>query len=495
MLWLVFFFISQVCVNSMSVTIVGSGAAGLTAAIEASKNGDVLVIEKTMRGGGNSAKASSGINGAETHVQKDLLISDDVDTFIEDTVRVGQEIGDEQLVSKLCLESNEAIRFLVEDLQLPLTDVIQLGGHSNARTHRLGTHAPIGWTMIQALRSKLEQSPHVRFEYGAEVTELITEEEGNMRVIKGVTYQNSAQEEITHLSDSVVLATGGMAHSTAEDGLFAEFAPELSGLATSSGNQADGKGMAIARQVGAELVGMKHIQLHPTGLVNPKEPDALSKILGPETLRGVGGILLLKNGKRFVNELARRGHVAGEIRAMGDVLGHLESGREQRTAHVVLNEEAMNAFSPKLFNFYVGKGIFKAYSNAQELCSAEGIDCAEIAKTFTTYASNAEGIPDEFGKVHFPVKFTMSEPLWTAQITPVIHYTMGGIKVNTQTEVIGSNGLVMQNLFAAGECTGGVHGGDRLAGNSLLECVVMGRAAGKSATTPTLKSTTQKTEL
>jgi succinate dehydrogenase/fumarate reductase flavoprotein subunit len=131
---------------SRSVTIIGSGAAALSAAIESARGGaNVLIIEKTKNAGGNSAKASSGINGAETMVQSSLDIEDNVGTFQEDTVRAGQHIGNPELVEKLAAESKEAIRFLVEDMELPLTDVIQLGGHSNPRTHRLSTHAPIGF--------------------------------------------------------------------------------------------------------------------------------------------------------------------------------------------------------------------------------------------------------------------------------------------------------------------------------------------------------------
>lgn len=131
---------------SMEVTIVGCGAAALSAAVEAAREGSkVLIIEKTARGGGNSAKASSGINGAETMVQSSLNIADNVVTFKEDTIVAGQHIGKEELVEKLTFESKDAIRFLVEEMDLPLTDVIQLGGHSSPRTHRLSTHAPIGF--------------------------------------------------------------------------------------------------------------------------------------------------------------------------------------------------------------------------------------------------------------------------------------------------------------------------------------------------------------
>lgn len=299
----------------------------------------MLLLEKTAQGGGNSAKASSGINGADTMVQAEKGVTDSVALLEEDTTVAGQRLGDVALVHKLAADSSEAIRFLREDIELPLTDVIQLGGHSTPRTHRLSTQAPIGFSLIKALKTKLQTLTNVRTEYSAEVLDLLLEDKDRERTITGVSYRNSEGFLINQMSDAVIIATGGMAYDHSEDGLFAEFAPELMGLATSSGPQADGAGIKLGRRAGAELIHMDKIQIHPTGLVDPKDISATSKILGPEALRGTGGLLVLKSGKRFVNELARRGHVTEIIRSEGDNLSPLVSGVEQKSSFIMLNAQ------------------------------------------------------------------------------------------------------------------------------------------------------------
>ena len=292
------------------------GAAGLSAAIEAAMKGaSVLLLEKTAQGGGNSAKASSGVNGANTIVQADRGVSDTVDLLIEDTSRAGQNLGNPLLVEKLASDSTEAIRFLKEDIDLPLT----------------------GFSLIKALKSKLATLENVKTEYSAEVQDLLWEDISGVRKITGVRYRNVEAEIVTKLSDSVIVATGGMAFDHSESGLFAEFAPELMGFATSSGPQADGGGIKLGREAGVELIHMDKVQVHPTGLVDPKDLKTVSKILGPEALRGTGGLLVKKNGERFVNELARRGHVTEVIRSQGDDLEALVSGREQKSAFIMLN--------------------------------------------------------------------------------------------------------------------------------------------------------------
>lgn len=317
-----------------------AGAAGLSAAIEAANMGaNVLLLDKTTGGGGNSAKASSGINGADTIVQAEKGVFDSIDQLVEDTMKTGQQLGDPKLVRKLAADSKEAIRFLKEDIEIPLTDVIQLGGHSTPRTHRLSTQAPIGFSLIKALKTKLDTVPKVRTELSAEVVDLIFDDSSGQRAITGVVYTNAAGEVIRKKSDGVIIATGGMAFDHTEDGIFSEFAPGLRGLATSSGPQANGAGIVLGRRAGAELIHMDKIQIHPTGLVDPKDIGATSKILGPEALRGVGGILVKKNGKRFVDELARRGHITEVIRSESDDLPPLSSGREQKSAFIMLNAE------------------------------------------------------------------------------------------------------------------------------------------------------------
>lgn len=468
------------------VVVVGSGAAGLSSAYEAARAGaSVLLLEKAPSFGGNSAKASSGINGAETEVQESLNILDSMSVFREDTLRVGQHINNPLLVTKLSADSHEAIHFLKNEMELPLTDLIQLGGHTNARTHRLATHAPIGFSMVKAIKAKVDALSNVRVESSSEVLGILFDEVGSDRIVRGVSYRDANSTIVEYSADAVILATGGMGYDQSDGGLLSEFAPHVRGLATSSGPWANGEGMVLARAIGAALVDMDKVQLHPTGLLDPKDPSSISKILGPESLRGCGAILINKAGQRFVNELDRRGAVTQHIFDFGD--SHpsaLASGRDQKVALMLLNQEVVDKFSPQTFKFYVSRGIFREHASVDAMCEVEGVDVSALKDTISSYNRQPEGVADATGKTHFPMQsFDPSASVWAAHITPVIHYTMGGIRIdeNAAVQSAPESGITLRNLFAAGECTGGVHGGDRLAGNSLLDCVVYGRTAGRSA--------------
>ena len=296
---------TQVDNSSINIIVIGSGAAGLSCAIEASNLGaNVLILEKQPNAGGNSAKASSGINGAETTIQESKNIHDTLQLFYNDVVRAGGGLGSEELVHKLVNESADAVHFLINDIKVPISDVIQLGGHSTPRTHRLGTHAPIGFSMIKGLQNKLLSNTEKSGENNADAQHVPSNLPGkvvlqtssvvvrllwetttsetdadvaanakgdggsalNKRVVgvlyrklhqnatskKGAADENTGaaeeldEELITATADAVIIATGGMAYGS---DLLGEFCPQFQGLATSSGPQADGSGMKIAREV------------------------------------------------------------------------------------------------------------------------------------------------------------------------------------------------------------------------------------------------------
>jgi FAD-dependent fumarate reductase len=163
----------------------------------------VTLLEKQKSCGGNSAKASSGINGAFTTVQKTFNVEDSVDVFREDTTRAGEGLGGEKLVDKLVAESSDAISFLRHVVGLPLADLIQLGGHSAPRTHRLSTHAPIGFTLVKGLQQMLQSMRGIRIETNAVVVDIRYEDVDGQRITRGVTYINSAGERIELDADAV----------------------------------------------------------------------------------------------------------------------------------------------------------------------------------------------------------------------------------------------------------------------------------------------------
>ncbi|CBH15369.1 NADH-dependent fumarate reductase [Trypanosoma equiperdum] len=489
------------------IVIVGGGLAGLSAAIEAASCGaQVILMEKEGRIGGNSAKATSGINGWGTRTQAKSDILDGGKYFERDTFLSG--VGgttDPALVKVLSVKSGDAIGWLTS-LGVPLSVLSQLGGHSFKRTHRApdktdGTPLPIGHTIMRTLEDHIRNnlSERVTIMTHVSVTELLhetdTTPDGASEVrVTGVRYRDLSDvdgQPSKLLADAVVLATGGFSNDREENSLLCKYAPHLASFPTTNGPWATGDGVKLATSVGAKLVDMDKVQLHPTGLIDPKDPANTTKILGPEALRGSGGILLNKQGKRFVNELDLRSVVSKAINTQGN---EYPGSGGCYFAYCVLNEDATNLFGGGALGFYGKKlGLFQRAETVEELAKLIGCDEGELRDTLEKYetCSKAKVACPVTGKVVFPCVVGTRGPYNVAFVTPSIHYTMGGCLISPAAEVLQEyKGLnILENhrpircLFGAGEVTGGVHGGNRLGGNSLLECVVFGKIAGDRAAT------------
>jgi len=290
------------------VIVVGGGLAGLSAAIEAYNAGaSVVLIDKMKSFGGNSAKATSGINGAHTKYQIESNINDSIQEFEKDTLSSGEGLSDPSLVKILVDSSNEAIEWL-SSFQLVLSAISQCGGHSKPRTHREppladGKPAPIGWDIIKTLTAHIKEFSSERFQtiFEARATKFLYE---NDRVV-GVEYETATKEKAELRGEAVVMATGGYCCDRSEDSLLLEYAPSKAKLATTNGPFAVGDGIRMGKAIGAKLILMDKVQVHPTGFVDPQDPNNPVKFLGPEALRGCGGIMLNSEGKRFINELDR----------------------------------------------------------------------------------------------------------------------------------------------------------------------------------------------
>eukprot|EP00759_Apiculatamorpha_spiralis_P017222 PhF_6_TR23304/c1_g1_i1/m.32886 len=487
------------------VVVVGGGLAGLCAAIEAAHCGAaVILIDKETKLGGNSAKATSGINGWGTEVQGQNDVIDNGKFFERDTFLSG--VGgycDKGLVKMLSVKSSEAIHWLMKTFQLPLDVLYQLGGHSKPRTHRVpdksdGTPVPVGYTIIQALINYVQQKlkGRVAIMSSTEVTSLLhrsdVEEDGVPRVrVYGVTYRAKDSDlQLELVADSVVLTTGGFGNDLTQRSLLKEFAPQLVGTATTNGPWTTGDGVKMGREIGARLVDMDKIQLHPTGFIDPKDPTNNTKFLGPEALRGSGGILVNTKGKRFVNELDLRSKVSAAIHAQGDMY----PSSACQFAYCILNQAAIKKFGPGQVGFYKDKlGLFQDAKDVKELAKLIGCDEGALYTTLEEYeASCKSGYCTATTKRVFPSVLGPVGPFIVAAVTPSIHYCMGGLLISPSAEVqmdgdirtsFGRASRPVLGLFAAGEVTGGVHGENRLGGNSLLECVVFGRIAGDRAAT------------
>ncbi|RYP08508.1 hypothetical protein DL765_008767 [Monosporascus sp. GIB2] len=458
------------------VIVVGSGLAGLSAAHEALRAGaKVHMLERALKPGGNSIKASSGINGAGTRFQRAAGIEAD-DKFYDDTVRsAGQRFQQQPaqngvdragLTKALTSNSESAINWLVDEIGVDLSVVAPLGGHSVPRTHRGAGKTPPGAAIVTTLLKKLGEQPNFQLTTSAEVVSLDVVD----GTIKGVRYVSDGKQH--DLEGPVVFAVGGFAGDA--NGLLAKYRPDLAGIPSTNEPLPASHGMLEA--VGAELIDMDSVQVHPTGFVDPKDPGATYKILAAEVLRGEGGILLSGEGKRFVNEMETREVVSKAIMNLPTA----DSGSTRQWDITLLLDPGTCEATAGHLGFYLFKGLMEK-KKVKEL-SPQTIDAID------RYAAAVAARKDEdFGRASFghwrllPGEGNREEEVCVGKVTPITHFTMGGAAFNERAQVLGQGLLPIKGLWAAGEITGGIHGDNRLGGSSLLECVVFGKIAGAEA--------------
>ncbi|KAK5172352.1 Osmotic growth protein [Saxophila tyrrhenica] len=455
------------------VIVVGAGLSGLSAAHTVYlAGGNVVLLDKNNFMGGNSTKATSGINGALTRTQVDTQIADSVKQFYDDTLKSAREKARPDLIKVLTYKSAAAVEWLQDVFNLDLTLVSRLGGHSFPRTHR-GHDAKfpgmaITYALMQRFEELAEQEPdRVTLVKKAKVSKVNME--GNTAT--GVTYSFGGEE--VSVEGPVVLATGGYAADFSETSLLKKHRPDTFDLSTTNGAHATGDGHKMLMNIGANGIDMESVQVHPTGLVDPKDPTAKTKFLAAEALRGEGGLLINNKGERFVDELQHRDFVSNEMWKQ----------KEQGLwpIRLILNSKASNTLDFHT-RHYSGRGLMKKMTGKQLV---EEIGCGEQAlnKTFTAYNKYAKGEEkDPFDKKYFhnfPVE--VNDDFHVAQMEPVLHFTMGGIEIDDKAQCLNSEHKPFDGLFVCGELAGGVHGANRLGGSSLLGCVVYGRVAGESA--------------
>jgi len=340
--------------DSADVIVVGGGLAGLSATIEAARHGArVTIVEKEKSLGGNSAKATSGMNGAGTTAQKNLEIEDTPEALVTDTMKSGGSLSKAELVSILATNSANAVEFITS-FSVGLTNVVQLGGHSAPRTHRIpptkdGKPVAVGFTIISTLKKYVENdlSGSVKVLTNSVFRRLLWDGD---RVV-GVVYK--AEDGTEHqLHGNVIFTAGGFANDrTAADSLLAKYVPQLSKLPTTNGAWATGDIIKATASDGLSLVDMDQVQIHPTGFIEPSRPDAETKFLAPEALRGCGALLLDSSGHRFVNELGRRDYVT---HAIFDHCNHYQNNSELPIASTMLmNEQVFNALLNVLFTLFL----------------------------------------------------------------------------------------------------------------------------------------------
>lgn len=435
------------------IVVIGAGGAGMSAAIEAAQNGatNVVVLEKMPQTGGNTIRTTGGMNAAETDLQAKEGIEDSVELMIEDTMKGGKELNDIELVKVLAENSADGVNW-VNEIGGDLSEVGMFGGASVKRIHKPTGGAAVGPMLVQTLNKNLEElNIPVMLETSAKQ---IVVDDGK---VTGVKVEN-AEGEFTIDCKAVVLATGGFGANTE---MVIKNKASLEGFGTTNHGGATGDGIEMAKELEVELVDMDQIQTHPT--VHPE-----TQTMYTEAVRGNGAILVNKEGKRFVNELLTR-----------DVVSEAILGQTDKQAYLVFDQNVRDGL--KAIEKYISAGIIFEADTIEELAEKIGVDAAALAETMKNYEGYATaGKDEEFGRE------SMEEPLnapkyYAGLCAPAIHHTMGGVKINTASEVLKADGSKINGLFAAGEITGGVHGANRLGGNAVTDIVVFGRIAGKGA--------------
>lgn len=462
--------------------IIGSGLAGLAAALNIlDRGGKVVIIEKEHRLGGNSNKASSGINAC---CHQNSTYGDLLDSFRNDTIKSAGSAVQPQLIDVLVNKSGEAVTWLKERVGIDLSLLAQLGGHSHKRTHRPSNGmagAEIIYGMQKAVRA-YEKTGKVNILVDTRVTQLVTDTNG--RVI-GVQSKNLISGQIERLmGGNVVLATGGFAADRSTGSLLEKYRPELMNMPATAGEFSTGDGVSLATSLRAGVIDMEKVQIHPTGWVDPTDPDNRSKVLAAELMRGVGGMLFNMEGKRFCNELGTRSYVTDKMLQHNDhyaKTGEWDKNSPLESFYLVLSSSAAED-GKKHVDLYTHKGLLTKIEGISALAEWMGVNKEVIRKSMNQYQKSAAKGVDEWGKVEFrgiPRKNLESEIFFAGRVTPVLHYCMGGITIDSEGNVLTEEGSRIEGLHAAGEVTGGVHGNNRLGGNSLLECTVFGTIVGK----------------
>lgn len=441
--------------DSYDIIIVGAGGAGMTAALEAKAKGlNPVIFEKMPVAGGNTTKASSGMNASETKFQKEQGIEDNNDLFYEETLKGGHGTNDKEMLRFFVDNSASAIEWL-DTMGIRLNNLTITGGMNEKRTHRPEDGSAVGQYIVDGLLKNVQEKDIPLF-INAEVKG-ITEKDG---VVNGVDVLFNQTDEKTITAKSVIVTTGGFGSNM---DMIKEVRSDLGDYVTTNQAGSTGDGIKMIEKLGGVTVDLEQIQVHPT--VQQEE----SYLIG-EAVRGEGAIMVSAEGKRFTNELDTRDKVTAAINELPEKSAYLvfDSGVKSRA---------------KAIEQYEKIGFVLEGETIETLAEKMNVASDELKVTLDTWNKAVTNKDDQaFGRTTGIENDLANAPYYAIKIAPGIHYTMGGVKINTNTEVLNAEGQPIPGLFAAGEVTGALHGENRIGGNSVAEIIIFGRQAGvKSA--------------
>jgi len=425
------------------VLVIGAGGAGLRAAIEASAVGvRVGLVCKSLLGKAHTVMAEGGIAAALGNVDE----RDNWKVHFADTMRGGQYVNQWRMAELHAKEAPDRVRELeawgaVFD-RTKDGRILQrhFGGHKYPRLAHVGDR-----TGLEMIRTLQDHGVHQGIDVYMEHTILSLLKDGD-RVVGAFGYERERGRFRIFRAKAVVLATGGIGRAY---------------KITSNSWEYTGDGHALAYEAGAELIDMEFIQFHPTGMV---WPPSVMGILVTEGVRGEGGILANKNGKRFmfdsIPENYRPQTADNEEEGWRYCQGHKDARRppelltRDHVSRCIVREIKEGRGSPHGGVFLDISWIKQKMPNAAE----------HIKRKLPSMYHQFKQLAD--------IDIT-EEPM---EVGPTTHYIMGGVRVDSDTQM-----TRLPGLFAAGECAAGINGANRLGGNSLSDLLVFGKRAGEFA--------------
>ena len=428
--------------NQADVIVVGAGGAGLAAAVSAAEAGaSVLVLEKMSTPGGNTLLTSGSFNAAAA----DLDHNDSPEKHYFDTFRYGGCRAEPELVRTLTYNAPKTLAWLQSQGVRFSDRMYQAFGGMYPRAHN--TVTPFGAGYIETLLARCRALNVSVFTNH----QLLDFHKNSSNRITGATALHNGKKLDFFAHRAVVVASGGFA---ANNNMCSIYDPRLEKMATTNHPGATGKVLQALEDIGASLVGMDYIELTPVCMVGD---NAFATISPVDTF-----VFIDSEGNRFIDETSTHEVISeafmaqpsGRIFSLMDEKGRLSLKDDVRTA----------------FDAHVKKGdIFQA-KTLEDLAIRIEVPVENLKKSALALCSNIQR-----GRAN------LEPPFYSTRMKLAVHYTMGGVRINSKAAVLDRLGHEIDGLFAAGEVTGGIHGTNRLGGNGIADAFVFGRIAGENA--------------
>ena len=447
------------------VVVVGAGGAGLAAAITAAEEGaNVVVIEKTGIIGGNTIRSWAEIAAPNSWLQKEQGIEGDSGEILANDMYVGGgKLAKKELLDVIGNNVMDDIYWLKDTIGVEYeTYIVHEGGHTFKRNI---DPVGLGSGMITPMADYLKNLG-VDIFTNVKGESLITED----GKVVGIEASSNNKTVVLTANNGVVLTTGGFGGNIEMRERYNKRWETLGDTVPTTGSSENtGDGIVMAEKIGANLLGMEYVQLYP---FNNPVSGTLYGIESP-SWSDEGFFYVNQDGNRFVNELGLRDPKAEAILAQDLVLAIYN----QKVAdNLDLEEKNKDEYAKALED-----GVFFKADTLDEIADYFGVNAENLKKTLVDYnAVCNEEKEDDFGRT--TSLHAMEEGPWFAMVGVVsVHFTMGGIEIDTDARVLNTNGEVIDGLYAAGETTGGIHGNNRVGACAIADILVYGRIAGQSA--------------